>query len=104
MNATSFEKLFRQSVHMNKMAAIDYSPDFLLPNVYHYSRELSEQTDIGQFLCLLGGGNLNALSPFSFSFSAMGCGLLLQSGRQDFYREQSPVQAEFLPGTRLSIT
>ena len=77
MNATSFEKLFHQSVHMNKMAAIDYSPDFLLPNVYHYSRELSEQTDIGQFLCLLGGGNLNALSPFSFSFSAMGCGLLL---------------------------
>lgn len=77
MSITSFEKLFHQSVHMNKMAAIDYAPDFLLPNVYHYSQELAASTDIGQFLCLLGGGNLNATTPFSFSFTAMGCGLLL---------------------------
>lgn len=77
MSITSFEKLFHQSVHLNKMADIDYAADFLLPNIYHYSRELSASTDIGQFLCLLGGGSLNAASPFSFSFTSMSCGLLL---------------------------
>lgn len=77
MSAASFEKLFRQSVHMRKMAAIDYAPDFLLPNIYHYSEKLSDQTDISPFFRLLGGGNLNAASPFSFGFSAMSCGLLI---------------------------
>ena len=59
------------------MANIEYHADFLLPNIYHYPKENFEDFSVQNFLHLLGGGNLNALSPFSFHFSPMNCGLLL---------------------------
>ena len=73
----NFKEVFYSSIQSRKMANIEYHADFLLPNLYHYPEENFPKIPVQDFLHLLGGGNLNALSPFSFHFSPMKCALLL---------------------------
>lgn len=73
----NFQEIFYSSIRSRKMANIEYHADFLLPNLYHYPQENFHDLSVQDFLHLLGGGNLNALSPFSFHFSPMNCCLLL---------------------------
>ena len=72
-----FKEIFYSSIRSRKMANIEYHADFLLPNLYHYPKENFQELPVESFLHLLGGGNLNALSPFSFHFSPVKCCLLL---------------------------
>lgn len=73
----NFKEVFYSSIRSRKMVNIEYHADFLLPNIYHYPQENFQSIPVQDFLHLLGGGNLNALSPFSFYFSPMDCQLLL---------------------------
>lgn len=73
----NFKNIFYSSIRSRKMANIEYHADFLLPNIYHYPEKDFQDFSVRDFLHLLGGGNLNALSPFSFHFSPMNCCLLL---------------------------
>ena len=72
-----FKETFYSSIRSRKMANIEYHADFLLPNLYHYPQKNFQEIPVQGFLHLLGGGNLNALSPFSFHFSPMKCCMLL---------------------------
>ncbi len=77
MSAVNFKEIFLSSIHIRKMVNIEYSAEFLLPNIYNYHELPDETLSVSDFLHLLGGGNLNADSPFTFHFSPMKCGLLL---------------------------
>ena len=77
MNVVNFKENFLSSIQNRKMVNIEYSAEFLLPNIYNYREYPDEALSVSNFLHLLGGGNLNADSPFTFRFSPMKCGLLL---------------------------
>lgn len=77
MNTVNFKEIFLSSIHNRKMVNIEYSAEFLLPNIYRYSPLPEPALSVSDFLHLLGGGNLNADSPFAFHFSPIECGLLL---------------------------
>ena len=70
LNYQNFKQQFHANVHTRKMANIEYTPEFLIPNNYHYEKE-------EDLLHLLGGGSIYADSPLSFRFSSMDCYLLL---------------------------
>ena len=77
MDATNFKESFLSSVHNRKMINIEYSAEFLIPNIYRYQDLPETVFSISDFLHLLGGGNIHADSPFAFHFSPMKCALLL---------------------------
>lgn len=77
MNTVNFKEKFLSSIHSRKMVNIEYSAEFLLPNVYRYHDIQETDLRTSDFLHLLGGGNLNADFPFAFHFSPVECGLLL---------------------------
>ena len=58
------------------MVNIEYTPDFLIPNNYHYEKELLSPLSPESFLYLLGGGSIHTDSPLAFRFSSMDCGPL----------------------------
>jgi len=55
----------------------EYTPDFLIPNNYHYEKELFSPLSPESFLYLLGGGSIHTDSPLAFRFPSMDCHLLL---------------------------
>lgn len=71
MDATNFKESFLSSVHNRKMINIEYSAEFLIPNIYRYQDLPETVFSISDFLHLLGGGNIHADSPFAFHFSPM---------------------------------
>ena len=73
----NFKQQFLSNVHTRKMASIEYTPDFLIPNSYHYEKELLSPLSPESFLYLLGGGSIHTDSPLAFRFSSMNCHLLL---------------------------
>ena len=73
----NFKQQFLSNVHTRKMASIEYTPDFLIPNNYHYEKELLSPLSPESFLYLLGGGSIHTDSPLAFRFSSMDCHLLL---------------------------
>lgn len=77
MNHSDFRQIFRSCVHIRKMANIEYTPDFLIPNSYYYEEKFTFPLKSANFLHLLGGGSIHADSPLSFRFSSMDCHLLL---------------------------
>lgn len=74
LNHSNFKQEFHSHVHTRKMANLEYSPEFLIPNSYHYEISALSPED---FLHLLGGGSIYAVFPLSFRFSSMNCQLLL---------------------------
>lgn len=79
LNHLNFKQEFRSHVHTRKMANLDYSPEFLIPNSYHYEETLLNPLSPEDFLHLLGGGSIYADFPLSFRFSSMDCQLLLMT-------------------------
>lgn len=77
MDYLNFRQQFLSSVHTRKMVNIEYTPDFLIPNNYHYEKELLSPISPESFLYLLGGGSIHTDSPLAFRFSSMDCHLLL---------------------------
>ena len=77
MSSENFKETFLSSIHNRKMVNIEYTAEFLLPNIYSYPESDISEPNLSGFLHLLGGGNLNADSPFAFQFSPMKCGMLL---------------------------
>ena len=77
MDVTNFKENFLSSAHNRKMVNIEYSAEFLIPNIYRYQDLPETVFSISDFLHLLGGGNIHADSPFTFHFSPMKCALLL---------------------------
>lgn len=77
LNYLNFKQQFHSSVHIRKMANLEYTPDFLLPNSYHYENDLLSPLSPEDFLHLLGGGSIYADFPLSFRFSSMDCHILL---------------------------
>ena len=77
MDHSDFRQTFQSCVHIRKMANIEYTPDFLIPNSYHYEKKALEPFSPEDFLYLLGGGSIHADTPLSFRFSSMDCHLLL---------------------------
>lgn len=77
MDHLNFKQVFHSCVHTRKMANIEYTPDFLIPNSYHYEEDQLLPLCPEDFLYLLGGGSIHADSPLSFRFSSMDCHLLL---------------------------
>ena len=77
LNHLNFRQQFLSSVHTRKMVNIEYTPDFLIPNNYHYEKELLSPLSPESFLYLLGGGSIHTDSPLAFRFSSMDCHLLL---------------------------
>lgn len=74
LNPSNFKQEFHSHVHTRKMANLEYSPEFLIPNSYHYEISSLSPED---FLHLLGGGSIYADFPLSFHFTSMNCQLLL---------------------------
>lgn len=79
LNHLNFKQQFHVCVHTRKMANIEYTPDFLIPNSYQYKEELLSPLSPDDFLHLLSGGSIHADSPLSFRFSSMSCHLLLMT-------------------------
>lgn len=79
LNYLNFKQQFHSCVHTRKMANIEYTPDFLIPNSYQYKKELLSPLSPDDFLHLLSGGSIHANSPLSFRFSSMSCHLLLMT-------------------------
>lgn len=77
LNHLNFRQQFLSNVHTRKMVNIEYTPDFLIPNNYHYEKELLSPLPPESFLYLLGGGSIHTDSPLAFRFSSMDCHLLL---------------------------
>ena len=77
LNHLNFRQQFLSNVHTRKMVNIEYTPDFLIPNNYHYEKELLSPLSPESFLYLLGGGSIHTDSPLAFRFSSMNCHLLL---------------------------
>lgn len=77
LNHLNFRQQFLSSVHTRKMVNIEYTPDFLIPNNYHYEKELLSPLSPESFLYLLGGGSIHTDSPLAFRFPSMDCHLLL---------------------------
>lgn len=77
LNYLNFKQNFLSSVHIRKMANLEYTPDLLLPNSYHYESDLLSPLSPEDFLHLLGGGSIYTDFPLSFRFSPMNCHLLL---------------------------
>ena len=77
MDNVNFKESFLSSAHNRKMVNIEYSADFLIPNIYTYQNIPKTDFSVSDFLHLSGGGNINADSPFAFHFSPMKCALLL---------------------------
>lgn len=77
MDYLNFRQQFLSNVHTRKMVNIEYTPDFLIPNNYHYEKELLSPLSPESFLYLLGGGSIHTDSPLTFRFSSMDCHLLL---------------------------
>lgn len=72
-----FKKTFTRSVHNKKMANIEYSANFLLPNIYDYSKLEHSDVSVQYMLHLLGGGSNNVSAPLAFSFSPMPIAMIL---------------------------
>lgn len=79
LNHLNFKQEFHFHVHTRKMANQEYSPEFLIPNSYHYEETLLNPLSPEDFLHLLGGGSIYADFPLSFRFSSMDCQLLLMT-------------------------
>ena len=77
MDHSDFRQTFHACIHTRKMVNIEYTPDFLIPNSYHYEKKALAPFSPEDFLYLLGGGSIHTDSPLSFRFSPMGCHLLL---------------------------
>ncbi len=77
MDYLNFKQFFYSCVRTRKMANIEYTPDFLIPNRYYYEEASLSPLSPKDFLYLLGGGSIHADSPLSFCFSSMDCHLLL---------------------------
>lgn len=77
-----FQKSYYESVKSNRMVNLELTADFLIPNIYHYPFKDSDTGHIYMdFLHLLGGGNIHADFPISFSFRPLKCCLLLCTER-----------------------
>ncbi len=77
-----FQKSYYESVKSNRMVNLELTADFLIPNIYHYPFRDSDAGHIYMdFLHLLGGGNIHADFPISFSFRPIKCCLLLCTER-----------------------
>ena len=57
MNTENFKEKFLSSIRSRKMVNIEYSAEFLLPNVYRYHDIPETDLRTSDFLHLLGGGN-----------------------------------------------
>lgn len=77
LNHSNFLEQFHSCVHIRKMANIEYTPGFLIPNHYRYRESLISPFSPDDFLHLLGGGSIHTDSPLSFRFSPLDCHLLL---------------------------
>lgn len=78
----NFQKSYYANVISNRMVNMETTPDFLIPNIYHYSSSFSGPEDIRlQFLHLLGGGNIRTDFPVSFSFHPMPYSLILYTAK-----------------------
>lgn len=76
----NFYDAFQQSVKSNKMVDMEFSPMFLIPNLYKYAEnsyiQESYQASV-DFMHMLAGGNVLANQFFSFSFLPIDCYIIL---------------------------
>lgn len=78
----NFQKSYFTNVKPNRMVNMETTPNFLIPNIYHYGSLFSDPEDTClQFLHLLGGGNIRTDFPVSFSFHPMPCCLILYTAK-----------------------
>ena len=77
LNHLNFRQQFLSSVHTRKMVNIEYTPDFLIPNNYHYEKELLSPLSPESF-CIFWVVEVSIPTlPWHFVFSSMDCHLLL---------------------------